>query len=46
MSFKHDFDDFDEVMLIPKNPLEDVIFRSEFNDDDLDNYFTCIITDE
>jgi hypothetical protein len=46
VSFKHDFDDFDEVMLIPKNPLEDVIFRSEFNDDDLDNYFTCIITDE
>ncbi len=46
VDFKREFDEFEEVMLIPKNPLEDVIFRSEFNDDNLDNYFTCIVTDE
>ncbi len=46
VDFNREFDEFDEVMLIPKNPVEDVIFRSEFDDDNLDKYFTCIVNDE
>ena len=46
VSFKREFDEFEEVMLIPKNPLEDVIFRSEFDDESLEKYFLCIVTDD
>lgn len=48
VEFKDKFDEFEDVMLIPKKPMEDVIFRSELDDDtdDLDNYFSCINIDE
>lgn len=46
VEFKDDFSEFEEVMLIPKNPVEDVIFRSEFDEDDISNFFPCIFTDE
>jgi len=33
MSFQDTFDELEEVMLISKNPIGDVIFRSEFDED-------------
>lgn len=45
VSFKEEFDEFDEVMLIPKNPVKDVIFQSEIDDLKLKNYWPCKIND-
>lgn len=47
VNFSEKFDEFDEVMLIPRDPLKDVIFRSELDDDeDEGNYFACVINDD
>jgi hypothetical protein len=46
VEFKDDFDEFEEIMLIPKSPAEDVIFRSEFEEDNMENYFPCKCVDE
>lgn len=46
VEFKDDFDEFEEIMLIPKTPVEDVIFRSEYEEDGFENYFPCVCTDE
>lgn len=45
VSFKEEFDELDEVMLIPKNPVDDVIFQSEFDDLSLKNYWPSTVTD-
>lgn len=46
VEFKDEFDEFDEIMLIPKNPVEKVIFRSEFEEDNIDKYFPCKCIDD
>ncbi len=46
IDFKKEYGELEEVMLIPKNPVEDVIFRSEFDDENDEKYFPCIVTDE
>lgn len=44
--FQDNFDELEEVLLISKNPIEDVIFRSEIEEDeDLKNYFQCKLID-
>ena len=46
VSFKDEFDEYKEVMLISNNPIEEVIFRSELKDDEnLKKYFQCVLTD-
>ena len=46
VNFNDKFDELEEVMLISKNPIEDVIFRSELDDDEnLKNYFQCKLID-
>ena len=47
VKFDKEFDEFEEVLLISKNPIEDVIFRFEYKDDDenLKNYFLCTLND-
>ena len=44
--FKEEFDELEEIMLLPKTPMKDIIFRSESEDTSLKNYFPCIITDK
>lgn len=46
VEFQDNFDEFEDIMLIPKSPVEEVIFRSEFEDDNLDNYFPCRCVDD
>lgn len=46
VTFKEDIGGLEDVILIPKNPMEDIIFKSELEDENLDNYIPCIISDE
>lgn len=46
VEFKEEFDEFEEIMLIPKSPVEKVIFRSEYEEDNLENFFPCKCIDE
>jgi type I restriction-modification system DNA methylase subunit len=46
VEFKDEFSEFEEILLIPKSPVEDMIFRSEFEEDDITNYLPCKCIDE
>lgn len=46
VEFKDDFSEFEEIMLIPKSPVEEVIFRSELEEDEMGNYLPCKCVDE
>ncbi len=46
MEFKDELSEFEEIILIPKSSVEDVIFRSELEEDDISDYIPCICVDE
>lgn len=46
VEFKDELSEFEEIILIPKSSVEDVIFRSELEEDDISDYIPCICVDE
>lgn len=45
ITFKEKINQIEDVLLFPKNPMEEIIFMSELEEKNLENYYPGIVTD-